>query len=124
VTGILLRIDADSVTIRTADHVEQRFSTTALEALAVSRRKHGHVVPGLLLGTVAGFAFAVVAQGNPTQGGYCFYCYLIAVPSGVLVGGVTGALIRTPVWEQVQMPPGHASGPPVYHLGLSLHTPW
>jgi hypothetical protein len=83
----------------------------------------------LLIGTGVGLVVGTALRADCARtggelAGLCVLWYLIVVPSGALVGGVTGALIRTPIWEPVPLPQARASGPSAFRLGMSLPAPW
>ncbi len=127
--GTLVHTDSDSLTLRTADNVERRFAWPMVEALAVSRRRHGHVGRGILIGGGLGLVIgeglrSSCASTGSEDAGLCVIWFLITVPTGLLVGGVTGALVRSPTWEPVPLPAPQAGGTAGYHLGISVRTPW
>jgi hypothetical protein len=127
--GTLIRTDSDSLTLRTADNVERRFAWPMLDALAVSHRRHGHVGRGVLIGGGLGLAIgeglrSSCASTGSEDAGLCVIWFLITVPSGMLVGGITGALIRSPTWEPVPLPAPQAGGTSGHRFGLSIRTPW
>lgn len=112
--GSLLSLDASALTL-TADTqrwVVPRHLVTQIEA---SRGRKGHLLTGLLIGTGVGAVAGLIAiEGGSSNmcsgsGNYAQNCWAVMAGSlgiGALLGGVTGALIRTERWEVVPLGPG------------------
>jgi hypothetical protein len=128
VVGTLVRRDSDSLTLRTVDNVEHRLAWPALGAVDVSRRTHGHLGTGTLVGLGAGAVAGEVlrsscASTGGEDAGLCVVWFLITVPSGLLLGSVVGVSIRSPTWESV-VPPSQVGVSQGYRFGVSLRAPW
>ena len=128
VVGTLVRMDSDSLTLRTVDNVAHRFAWPAVGAVDVSHRTRGHVGNGMLIGLGVGVVAGEVlksscASTGGEDAGLCVLYFLITVPGGTLLGGVVGASIRSPTWEPVALP-SPAAALPGHRFGLSLRAPW
>jgi hypothetical protein len=107
--GQLLSFDRQALTLAADSQrwVVPRHLITELEA---SRGRKGHAVTGLLVGAGVGVVAGLIAiEGGSSNmctgsGSYAKNCWAVMAGSvgiGALVGGVTGAFIRTERWAVV-----------------------
>jgi hypothetical protein len=116
VAGTFVRQTADSVAIRRAGAIGDADSVVAFKALsAVEARLPRHtgtsLVPGLVLGAIAGGGVGAIAGDMMDQRCTGDICVgkLLLIPAGVLlggiIGGVVGAVRTSDVWDIVWQPP-------------------
>jgi len=128
VVGTLVRWDGDSLTLRTVDNLDHRFAWPALQTVDVSHRTRGHLGKGLLGGLGVGIVGGELLRSSCASiggedAGLCVLWFVITVPAGTLLGGVVGAVIRSPTWEPVALP-AQGAVLPGHRFGLSLRAPW
>ena len=89
----------------TADTV----SPAALARLSISRGSYGHAKDGALVGSLLGAVIGVLAASDESGGDWGGLQYVagftLGAGAGLVVGGVTGAVIRTEVWSDLAVGP-------------------
>ena len=128
VVGTLVRMDSDSLTLRTVNNVERRFAWPAVRTVDVSHHTRGHLGNGLLVGLGLGIVGGEVmksscASSAGEDAGLCMLWFVITVPVGTILGGVVGASIRSPTWEPMALP-AQGAVLPGHRVGLALRAPW
>jgi hypothetical protein len=109
-TGVVLSA-GDGVTPLVID-VEGTADTVSPSALAhlwVGRGSYGHAKDGALVGSLLGAVIGVLAASGDSRGDWAGLQYVagftLGAGAGLLVGGVTGASIRTEVWSDLPIRP-------------------
>ncbi len=124
VAGALVRLERDSVVLNIAPTRTLALPAAALEALAVSRGKHGHRLAGAGVGFLvgAGVSFALLNTGGSNSlcdrsanqdaisSSECIGLAALGGIAGAGLGAVIGGLVRTERWQNV----------PLEHLRVNL----
>ena len=106
--GFLIALTEDTLVIAEQEDrhtVLHTYRTGTVRSFEVSRGRHGHPVTGIFVGALFGAA-AGLAIGDAVcaSDDWCFgplVGLIVGPPSGALLGGITGALIRTDRWVTV-----------------------
>jgi len=110
-TGSLASIDATALHLTLADGETLTVPRDAVESIEVSAGRRSHWVRGAGIGALVGLAFsgtlAIIGanegDGELTSLDNAMYgAFIVVTTAGsAVVGGITGALIRTEQWEPV-----------------------
>jgi hypothetical protein len=115
--GVLVRLAADSLVVDTEPGGTLALPTTDIEALAVSRGKHGHALAGAGVGFLvgAGVAYAVLSSGGSTSpcdetanqdaigSTACLGLAALGGAAAAGLGAVIGGFVRTERWQDVPL---------------------
>jgi hypothetical protein len=127
--GSVARLGTDSLTMLAEKH-EYPFALAGIDSMWVSYRSRGHAGIGALIGAGVGVVAGAIINkltypdGVGDEPDIRAATYGATIAGGVLVGGITGALIRSRVWTPVDVRARSASRGTATTFALSLPAPW
>jgi hypothetical protein len=133
-TGRLMRIAGDTVTISSAGAIQTALLLTPEHRLEVSAGTHGRTLRGIglgfLTGAAVGAAVGLATYKKSDCTGLCVLDFgpgatalagavLVSVP-GMLIGGIVGANVTRETWRLVEHRPIRVGVAPAGHRGVLL----
>jgi hypothetical protein len=109
-TGVVLSAgDGVAPLVIDVDGTAETLAPAALARLWVGRGSYGHAKDGALVGSLLGAVIGLLAASGESSGDYAGLQYVagftFGAAAGLLVGGVTGAAVRTEVWSDLAIRP-------------------
>ena len=108
VVGKVRAVEGDTIVLDQDGDGERRLVLGPAAQVELSGGRHGHALAGLGLGILAGVAVGVIGdqscRSSSTEPEWCAFWYVFTVPSGALLGVITGALTKSEKWRTVKQP--------------------
>jgi hypothetical protein len=108
VIGKVRAVEGDTIVLDQDGDGERRLVLGPAASVELSGGRHGHALAGLGLGILAGVAVGAIGdqscRSSSSEPEWCAFWYVFTVPSGALIGVITGALTKSEKWRTVSRP--------------------